>query len=315
MTMQGQAEIYDLGYQSYEGPREGRSRARRAVFENGVRTLLGIGRGGRAKILPVLLFLGAISPALVFVLILSIVSEGDFVPGPSDYYGIVGTLLVIFAAVMAPELLLSDRQYNVLQLYLVRPLTSTDYVAARFLAFFFVVLALVYSGQIILQAGLILTADEQLEYLRDNWLDIPRFLAAGVVYALFITAIPLAVTTVISRRAYVAALVIGAFLVSSFFTDSLIAGNCTETVTVQGDDIAREVECTPIIGDSAPYVALANLFQTPANISDLIFDVESGSPSGTEVAKLNAAFPVATYIALTLLPCLLLWQRYRRLAL
>ena len=158
-----EAEVFDLGYQHYTGPREGRNRSRMALFENGVRTILGIGRGGRAKILPALLFFGVMSPAVVFVIILSFIGEAgaDFIPGPADYYGIVGVVLIIFSAIMAPELLGPDRRDNVLPLYLVRPLTSTDYILARFLAFFVIALALVYAGQIVLQAGLILTADSR----------------------------------------------------------------------------------------------------------------------------------------------------------
>ena len=36
MTTERQGEVYDLGYQRYDGPREGRRRAQRAIFENGV---------------------------------------------------------------------------------------------------------------------------------------------------------------------------------------------------------------------------------------------------------------------------------------
>ena len=160
-----EAEVFDLGYQRYTGPREGRNRARLALFENGVRTVLGIGRGGRAKILPVGLFLAVMTPAVVFVTILAFLDPlagddaADFIPGPADYYSIVGVVLIIFGAIMAPELLCPDRRDNVLPLYLVRPLTSNDYLIARFLAFFVIVLALVYAGQIVLQAGLILTAE------------------------------------------------------------------------------------------------------------------------------------------------------------
>ena len=332
--MDGQAQLYDLGYQAYTGPREGRSRARRAVFENGVRTLLGIGRGGRAKILPALLFLAAIAPALVFIVILAVAPVGEALPGAADYYGVVGIVLVIFGAIMAPELLISDRRSNVLQLYLVRPLTSTDYVVARFLAFFAVVLALVYSGQVILQVGLILTAEEPLEYLRNNWLDVPRFLAAGVVVALFITAIPLAVATVVSRRAYVAAFVIAAFLVSSFVTDGLVANEICEPVqategtvsfsaveeatdgrTVTTVTFDEGLVCEPVSGRAAPYIALFNLFQIPQSLSNMIFDQENAAPAGMAVEELNGLFPIGMYLAFTLLPCAFLWQRYRRLAL
>ena len=49
-----------------------------------------------------------------------------------------------------------------------RPLTSTDYVAGRWLAFFTIVLTLVYSGQIVLFVGLTLAAGEPLTYVREN---------------------------------------------------------------------------------------------------------------------------------------------------
>ena len=143
--MAREAEVFDLGYQHYTGPREGRNRARIALFVNGVRTLLGIGRGGRAKIMPALLFISSMAPAAIFVVILVTLSEAvpgaedaadQFVPGPGDYYSIVGLVLIIFAAIMAPELLIPDRRENVLPLYLVRPLTATDYIVGRCLAFF-----------------------------------------------------------------------------------------------------------------------------------------------------------------------------------
>ena len=314
---QGQAQVFDLGYQAYTGPREGRSRARRALFENGVRTLLGIGRGGRAKILPVLLLVATITPALVFVVALALAGENDALPTAGDYYALVSIVLVLFGAVMAPELLIADRRSNVFQLYLVRPVTLTDYVAARFLAFFVVVLALVYSGQVILLAGYLLTVDGPGTYLRENWLDIPRFLGAGVLLALFVTAIPMAAAAVISRRAYVAVFVIALFLASGFTTDGLAGSENCETVQTRGEngqETSRRV-CESVLGDAAPYVSLFNLFQVPLNLNDMIFGEDPGSPSGQATAELNKVFPILTYAVLTVLPCLFLWRRYRRLTL
>ena len=316
---QGQAQVFDLGYQAYTGPREGRSRARRALFENGVRTLLGIGRGGRAKILPILLLIATITPALVFVLILSVAGIEDELPDAGDYYGIVGIILVLFGAIMAPELLIADRRSNVLQLYLVRPLTSTDYVVARFLAFFAVVLALVYSGQVILLAGYLLTVDDPGTYLKDNWLDIPRFLGAGILLALFVTAIPMAAAAVISRRAYVTVFVIAVFLATSLVADGLADAENCEAVEVRdetGQLVSVEPEvCDSVVGDAAPYISLINLFQVPQSLNDIIFDRDGDSPSGESVAELSNAFPIGAYVVFTALPCLLLWRRYRSLAL
>ena len=71
MDAQSRGELYDIGYRSYEGPREGRNRARIALWTNGVRTTLGLGRGAPAKILPILLFAATMSPAVVIVIIAS----------------------------------------------------------------------------------------------------------------------------------------------------------------------------------------------------------------------------------------------------
>ena len=89
-------EVFDLGYQHYKGPREGRMRARKALWMNGVRTALGLGRGSRAKILPVLLFVTAMIPALVLTLVASQSGPGSDVPGHSDYYQIVSIILFLF---------------------------------------------------------------------------------------------------------------------------------------------------------------------------------------------------------------------------
>ena len=173
MAAQSRGELYDIGYRRYEGPREGRNRARFALWTNGLRTALGIGRGARAKILPILLFASITVPAVVIVMIASFAegfgaSDVAGVPGYADYYDVVSILILLFSAIIAPELLCADRRSQVLQLYLVRPLTSTDYVAGRWLAFFTIVLALVYSGQIVLFVGFTLAAEEPLTYVREE---------------------------------------------------------------------------------------------------------------------------------------------------
>ena len=312
------AEVFDLGYQRYTGPREGRNRARLALFQNGVRTVLGVGRGGRAKILPALLFLGVMSPAVVFVIILSFIGEAgaDFIPGPADYYGIVGVVLIIFSAIMAPELLGPDRRDNVLPLYLVRPLTSTDYILARFLAFFSITLALVYAGQIVLQAGLILTADSQIDYIRDNWADVLRILFVGILVALFISVAPMAVAAFTTRRAYAAAFVIAVWLISTITVNSLTVETCTtETVTTNGVTVSNTEDCSRLTGDFAPYIGLLDAGSVTDHITVMVFDTEPGGPAMMAVAELNDVWPMGAYAAFTGIPALLLWNRYRRIRL
>ncbi len=309
-----EGQIFDLGYQNYDGPREGRMRSRKALFVNGVRTSFGIGRGALSKILPILFFTAVLAPAVILALVAATidqfgVSPTPEIPGPADYYQIVSVILFLFSAIIAPELLCSDRRNGVLSLYLVRPLTSTDYVIGRWVAFFVVSLVFIYAGQIVLQIGLILGAPEPLEYLKDNWLDIPRFLAAGVVIALITTTIPLAVASFTNRRAYASAFVIGLFILSSAVGEILI--ECPDQHEGPG---FQQGPCEPLTRDFAKYAGLIAVGRTPIHVSDMIFDKDNKSELSVEVAKLNDSIPILWYVLLTAVPGVILWQRYRRIA-
>jgi ABC-2 type transport system permease protein len=61
--------VFDIGYQRYSGPREGRHRARVAVFKDGVRTALGLGRGARAKVLPWFFIVALVAIGFIMALI------------------------------------------------------------------------------------------------------------------------------------------------------------------------------------------------------------------------------------------------------
>ena len=315
MTSERQGEIYDLGYQRYDGPREGRGRARWALLVNGIRSALGIGRGSRAKVLPVLLFVAVMSPAVIMVIIASVAGPGFEESGHAGYYSIIATILLLFSAIIAPELLIPDRRDRVLHLYLVRPLTPTDYVAGRWSAFLIITLAIVYSGQVLLFLGLLLTASDPVDYVRENWLDVPRFLAAGFVVAVFTTTLPLAVAAFTSRRAYAAAFVIGLWIVST--STAGILATCEETVTTtttDGNVTVQTQECVPITGESGKWFAMLSIGDVPIRINDLIFGEEAESGFGALVEELPEIVPIGWYLILTAGPGFLLWRRYQRIA-
>ncbi len=323
--MEPHGEVFDLGYRHYEGPREGRMRGRKAVWVNGVRTALGLGRGWGPKVLPVLLFTAVMIPALVISIVASQVGtdNADLV-GHDGYYQIVSIILILFSAIIAPELLVPDRRDGVISLYLVRPLTTTDYVAGRWLAFLSVTLLLVYLGQVVLFTGLVLAADEPLDYLKDNWLDVPRFLLAGLVVAIFTTTLPMSVSAFTTRRAYAAAIVIGLFFIS--LPVSAILTLCDEEgsqslpppqqggVAVERGVAAEPVQCEPATGDAAKWFVLINVGQVPIHVNDLIFPEENSSDFAELARELPMGVPVAWYLLLTAGPGLALWWRYRRLA-
>ncbi len=107
--------VYDLGYIPYEGDKLGRRGAVTTTYRDGNYRVLGIKRRARKKILPWLLAALAMIPAVVFVGLAFLVS--DFAPevespygGHAEYFILVGTIVLLFCALAAPELLIPDRR-------------------------------------------------------------------------------------------------------------------------------------------------------------------------------------------------------------
>ena len=310
-----QGELYDIGYQHYEGAREGRMRARKAVWTNGLRTALGLGRPFLAKLFPWAFFTAVLLLAVIFTIILSLVEDFADVPSAEDYYEILSYFLIFFSALVAPELLCPDRRDGVINLYLVRPLTPTDYVASRWFVFFTITLVALYVGQTVLFIGGTLAADDTLDHLRNNWLDVPRFLGAGVVYALFWPTIAMAVAAFTTRRAYAAAFVVGLFIVSSVAAAALTDCGEEHHEVQQAFGESPPVFCDPLTGDAAKWFNLVGIIQAPIHLSDLIFDKESEGLGLRLMGELPGAVPVAWYVILMALPAFALWWRYQRLSL
>ena len=304
-------ELFDIGYQSYDGPREGRMRARRAVWSNGVRIALGLGRPLTAKILPWAYIGFASLMAVVFTIIFTLGGDLTDLPGTSGYYQVVSFLLFLFGAVVAPELLCPDRRDGVISLYLVRPLTSTDYLAARWLSFFAVTLAILYFGQTILFVGFTLAADDSWTYLKANWQDVPRFLAAGAVFAAFATTLPLAAAAFTNRRAYAAAFVIGLYLVSSVTAAALT--DCGDEFREEQERFGGPVraECNRLTGDAAKWYNLIGIVQAPVHLNDVIFDRDNDGMSLQLLDELPAGVTVGWFALLIVVPGGVLWWRYR----
>ena len=168
-------EVFDLGYQGYEGDRHGRWQARRAIWRDGIRTTLGLGRGTAKKVAPVI-FIGLMwLPAVILIVIAGFIAtfsgnSGD-VDGPTiaEYYDWAFPFALLFSAVVAPELLCPDRRQGVITLYFVRPITSTDYVAARWLAFLTVLAVAFWVPQSLLFGWNALSARDPGDWATDHW--------------------------------------------------------------------------------------------------------------------------------------------------
>ncbi|MEO5824558.1 MAG: ABC transporter permease subunit [Gemmatimonadales bacterium] len=292
--------VFDIGYQSYTGQREGRGRSRRAVYKDGIRASLGMGRGGRAKILPWVFITVLAAVGLIMALVAGAVNRfvGQMIadqlnlPTHSDYNGIASIIMFVFAALVGPELLCRDRRDGVINLYLVRPLTGSDYIAARWAAFLSVMTAAAWLPQVILFLGLWLSAPVPMDYLGANWLDIPRFLAAGLAMAAYATTLALLTASFTSRRAYASVFLVGLFLISTPFTIGL----------------AMEIG-----GTAGQWISMFNLSNIPVHVNDAIFGEVSEITKLAPAGELPAWVRVAWWFGWTIVPATMLWARYRRL--
>ena len=289
--------VFDIGYQRYTGAREGRKRSRLAVYKDGVRIALGFGRGPRAKVLP-WFFIGVLSfIGLVMAMIAGAATRlggpdaAANLPSHGDYYGIAAIIMFIFAAVVAPELLCRDRREGTINLYLVRPLTGGDYVAGRWLAFFSVMLAAAWLPQIILFLGLSGGAPDPMVYTRENWLDIPKFLLAGVAMALYASTLAMLTASFTTRRAYASVFLVGLFAVTTPFTAGL----------------SQEIG-----GNAGGWISMFNLTNIPVHVNDVIFGEASELTESAPARIFGSARLVGWWALWTAGSGLWLWRRYRR---
>lgn len=293
--------VFDIGYQNYDGPREGRNRARLSVYKDGLKVSLGIGRGPRAKVLP-WMFIGGLvligaGMAMAAITIDRLAGDGTAesvgLPSHSDYYGIASIIMFIFAAISAPELLCPDRRDGVINLYLVRPLTGSDYIISRWLSFMTIMLLVAWLPQVILMTGLTMGASEPADYLKDNWLDIPKFLGAGAALATYSGTIAMLVSGFTTRRAYASVFMVGLFTISTPFTFGL----------------AQELG-----GTAGKWLSMFNLSNIPMHVNDAIFDSVSGVTTDAPAGEFDTWILVSWFFLWTLGPAAVLWARYRRMS-
>jgi ABC-2 type transport system permease protein len=208
--------IYDLGYQRYDGVRLGRGNAIRTLLGFSFRAAFGVGRGGRAKIIPFAVMALVFVPALIQVAIAAAASgfQGAGFTAISYSRQVSQTvfLLALFAAAQAPELVVTDRQQRVLSLYLSRPLGATDYALAKLGAFLLALLLLTLGPQIVLIAGTAMISETPWAALMAERTQLWPIVATATLAAAYIAVVALALAALASRRAYGTAAVMAFFL-------------------------------------------------------------------------------------------------------
>jgi len=188
---------------------------------------------------------------------------GEFTPdaespfgGHEEYFGLAGTMVMIFAALAGPELLIPDRNEGVLAVYSSRPLRARDYLAARGIALGGVVAFFLLVPQLLMYLGFAsLDPDGFTSAVIGNADDLLRIILTTAVYVMAYGA-PSLLIAVFARRSAPAA---GAYLAVMLVLTG-IAHGIAESGSGEG------------LGKLA---ALLALFEHPHVVRDWIFDSSS----------------------------------------
>jgi ABC-2 type transport system permease protein len=294
--MSNRGAVYDLGYVPYEGERLGRRGAVATTYRDGLYRVLGIKRRARRKILPWALVGLSVIPAIAFVGFAFL--QSNFAPDAespfgshSDYFVLVGTLVLLFVALAAPELLIPDRREGVLSIYSSRPMLPSDYIAARFASLLTVVIGFMLVAQLLMYIGFAALDDRGFfSALWGNAGDLVRIIASASVYALAYAPLAFLIATVANRKSAATGVYLGVLLIGSILSSII-------------------VESTLLSGRR--YAAMLAFAQLPIQVTDWIWGTSHDTPMQ------NAGFDPWVSLAVILVVAvvstgIVVW-RYRRL--
>ncbi|TDO47242.1 ABC-2 type transport system permease protein [Kribbella sp. VKM Ac-2527] len=202
--------IHDIGYRHYTGPRLGRMAITQALMVSSLRHAYGIGRTGKAKVMPVLLFAVMVVPVVIIVGIENLMQFDEPQLLPVDYIFLLQPVIALYLASQAPQLFSRDLRYRSIVLYLARPPRRTDYALAKLTALVLALMVLIGVPLFILYVGALLA--------KYDFVDMSKQFAAGLVVALLVSILLAAIGGLIAaatpRRGFAVAAIIAVLIVS-----------------------------------------------------------------------------------------------------
>jgi len=282
--------IYDLGYQTYTGPRYGRRHAFWTLVVFSIRAAFGIGRGEQARRMPILVSVLVFAPALVQVGVASATGMSALIHY-ANYLEFTAILLALFAAGQAPEILVNDKQSGALTLYVSRPLHATDYALAKIVALTGAMLVLTLAPQLVLFGGKVLIAKAPFTAFKNEAAKLVPIFVGSIVVSFFFASIALALSSFAVRRAFASAAVIAFFLLMPAFAT-----------------IIRLMA----FGDVRRWAIMLNPAAVVVGFSTWLFEIEARRRSMVGRAELPGQAYMWVVLAVSAASLALLLYRYRK---
>jgi ABC-2 type transport system permease protein len=289
-----QGAVYDRGYRPYEGPRGRRGAATFALYKASMRRALGLRRSWRQKVAPFTL-LGIVTiPAIVNVGIGYVTRDRILIDRIDiityrDYVGVSAALL-LFVALVAPDVVCPDRRQHVLPLMFARPLTGVDYVVAKLGAIATILFAFSFVPQVVLFVGNMLVSDSALDYFTGHLDVLWKVTLAVLLLAVFYAVIGVTIASFTDRRIVAGASIIGLFLITS---------------------IASGIFVGDVVLNGGSPAGLVNVLALPLQLRDLVFLGHLSSESSLTGVSNGGLLAIVTYAAVLVVAAVTLLRRYR----
>ena len=189
--------------------------------------------------------------------------------------------LLLFVALVAPDVICPDRRQHVLPLMFARPITGVDYVIAKLGAIATILFAFSFLPQVVLFVGNMLVSDSALDYFTGHLDVLWKVPLAVALLAVYYAVVGVSIASLTDRRIVAGASIIGLFLVTSIASGIFV-----------GD--------FEINGGSA--AALVNVLALPLYLRDLVFLGHIGrAVAALGCAATGACSPSSLYVAVLLI--------------
>ncbi|MGC1210934.1 MAG: ABC transporter permease [Micromonospora sp.] len=277
--------IHDIGYQRYTGPRLGRPHVFGALYLHGLRTAFGLGRSAKAKIFPWLVvgIVTVVAAALTAVR----TQIGQVVMTYAQFADAMSWLVILFVAVVAPELVSRDLRSGVLPLYFSRPLPRADYALAKLAALITALWLLLGAPQLVMFLGAAFTSGDGMRGVWNELLDLLPGLLYAALWAVIFASVGLLIASLTGKRMFAAGGIVAAFLMTTPIVATLsvmpsrtvneLAGLGSPSTIVQGvgvwslgDLLVTQEQAGPGIGRFGPVYALAAVLLVAGSVALLL---------------------------------------------
>jgi ABC-2 type transport system permease protein len=282
-------EVFDRGYKHYDGPRRGRRGAITSLIGYSMKRAMGIRKSWTAKILPFLLYLSASIPLIIMIGITAIVPDFEFA-SYTDYFSGIFTLVGLFVAIAAPEIICVDRHERTLPLYFSRAIERGDYVLAKVVAMSLLTMTMTGLPGALLWLGRQLTAEDIQGAMADNIGDLGRIIFLGIMTSLMLGTVGLMVSSFTNRKGVAITIILIGALVLTGAAQAL-------AVSLEEYDWSR-------------WFLLGDLQTVVLSLSTHLFDDSTMPNRFVEQAAFSFEGVVAYMLGLTLLSWIVLRWRY-----